>query len=561
MVEFGSLDTSRANTAVMPSSPSAWLMTRFSAWMGLCAAIALLWTSALDHPLYPSDEGRYGSIAARMAESGDWLVPQFRGQAHLTKPPLTYWLQGIGVLAFGRTELAVRLPSLLASTVVLIVIFTSVGRIRGRTAATCAAMLYGILPLGLAFGRLGSTDAILNCWWTIALVAGYRAVTERSRAAAAIFWIAIALAALTKGPLALGPIGIVVFWRLLAGDVGSLRWLRPAWGVPLAIMPLATWAIAITANEPALLTTWWNESIGRATGDLGKRDVWWYFVPIFLAGMFPASAMLTLPGFNLSWRAAWQRTRDGSFESLCVVGVVLPLLVFSVAEGKLPSYILPVGPSLAMLVGVMLATRWMADDAASQRAPDVRITVLIVCIVVAIAIPLAFDRFELPSELRAASFLFILPAVAVGWLALVWRNLPQRRRAFALAWAGFAAAWLVALQVENVLLERESPQQLARALSRIAGDESDVFVVGNSDPTRGFYRRGVVRDLGGNVAECTVREASWTTSVAIFTDDQWPAYLRDHPRNATFVEPLFYGSSFYRRPYVICRVRRMPEQP
>lgn len=561
MDAFGSLDSSRANTEVMSSPAVAWSMSRLRSWAGLCAAIALLWVSALDHPLYPSDEGRYGTIAARMAESGDWLVPQFRGQAHLTKPPVTYWLQGVGVLAFGRSEIAVRLPSLLASTVVLIVIFVSVRRIRGRTAATCATMLYGVLPLGLVFGRLGSTDAILNCWWTIAIVTGHRAVTERSRAAAAIFWTAIALAALTKGPLALGPIGIIVSWRLLAGDVGSLRWLRWAWGVPLAIMPVATWAIAIATKEPALFTTWWNESIGRATGDLGKRDVWWFYVPIFLAGMFPASAMLTLPGFNLSWRAAWQRVRDGSFESLCVVGVVLPLVVFSVAAGKLPSYILPVGPPLAMLVGIMLAGRWMAVGSANERAPDVRITVLVVCLVVAIAIPVAFDRFDLPRELRAASFLFVLPSAAMGWLALVWRDLPRRRRGFVFAWAGFAAAWLVAFQVENSLLERESPHELAAALSRIAGDDGGVFVVGNSDPTRSFYRRGVVRDLGGNVAECTVREASWTTAVAIFTDDQWEEYRRDHPRNATFVEPVFHGWSFFRRPYLICRVRKMPEQP
>src|SRR5262245_18029396 len=82
----------------------------------LIAAIALVWFLAWAHPLYPPDEGRYGSTSATMAENGQWLVPFFRGKPHLTNPPLAYWLEATGVLAFGRSAIAIRLPSLLATS-------------------------------------------------------------------------------------------------------------------------------------------------------------------------------------------------------------------------------------------------------------------------------------------------------------------------------------------------------------------------------------------------------------------------------------------------------------
>ncbi len=82
------------------------------AYLVLLVAGVLVWFSPFDHPLYPHDEGRYAAVAAHMVDSGDWLVPVFRGEAHLTKPPLTYWLEGLAVLGFGRTEVSARLPAM-----------------------------------------------------------------------------------------------------------------------------------------------------------------------------------------------------------------------------------------------------------------------------------------------------------------------------------------------------------------------------------------------------------------------------------------------------------------
>src|SRR5262245_13335251 len=82
-------------------------------------SIAMPWIASWNHPLHAPDEGRYGTVSAAMAESGEWLVPRFRGMPHLTKPPLIYWLEAASIRALGRHEFALRLPSLAAGSLTL----------------------------------------------------------------------------------------------------------------------------------------------------------------------------------------------------------------------------------------------------------------------------------------------------------------------------------------------------------------------------------------------------------------------------------------------------------
>lgn len=552
-------------------------MSLHRAWWGVAASILLVWWSAFDHPLYPSDEGRYATVAATMAESGDWVVPVLGGTPHLTKPPLAYWLEGAAIAAFGRTEMAVRLPSTLAAGVVLVAIFVVLRNARGATAATCAALLYGILPMAVMVARLGATDGLLTCFWTLALLAGYRVLSgaARSPLECLALWVALGLAALTKGPVALGPLAILVAWRMLAGDNRSLLMLRPWWGVLIAILPIACWSIAVILRDSsmvsALLGTWWEQSVGRATGSLGKREPWWFYAPIFLVAFFPASAMLTLPWLNVPARDAWRTVRSGSLEALLVLAVALPLVGFSLAAGKLPQYLAPIGPPLAMLVGTMVARRWLGGDAGAagpwSRAPDVRWTVLACCAVAAVALPSAAwalaRELDLTPTLLASSFLLALPTLGVAWLAYRWRTPSARRTAFGVAWLGFAGAWIVAFHAENALLERESPRLLADAIARAVGDDTPIFAIGHNDATRTFYRRGPVSELGGNPPPWTVDEAIMASRGAVFSIEEWEELVRERPTIVQLVEPLEEVPGFFRRRYVVARVtwRPLPAKP
>ena len=133
-----------------------WERRRWVPAVVIAIALAVVWWSPFDHPLYPHDEGRYAAVAAHMVDSGDWIVPVFRGEVHLTKPPLTYWLEALSVTAFGRTEAAARMPAMLATTSLLLLVFAFMRAQRGTLTAVVAVGMYAVMPLALVVGRIGA---------------------------------------------------------------------------------------------------------------------------------------------------------------------------------------------------------------------------------------------------------------------------------------------------------------------------------------------------------------------------------------------------------------------
>ena len=159
-------------------------------------AVLLPWLSAGNHPLYSPDEGRYAAASRAMAEGGSWLVPTLYGRPHLTKPPLTYWLQAASMEVLGPTELAVRLPSLVSGSLAVLLAF-GIGRgIGGTRTGVLASALLGMMPLFLGMSRLGTTDALLNLWWMGIIASALMAMhTGRAR-----WWIAMWAAAAAGFP-------------------------------------------------------------------------------------------------------------------------------------------------------------------------------------------------------------------------------------------------------------------------------------------------------------------------------------------------------------------------
>ncbi len=515
----------------------------------LALALAVIWWSPFDHPLYPHDEGRYAAVAARMVDSGDWIVPVFRGQPHITKPPLTYWLEAMAVALLGRTEAAARLPAMLATTGVVLAIFSFMRSRRGMVAALLAVGMYAILPLALIVGRIGATDAILNLCWTGGLLSGYLAIESGQRRWRAFFWTCIALAALTKGPLAVAPLGIIGTWLFLGGRLRDLTKLGLGWGL-LAPLPLVAWILAVRNAGHDVVGTLWMESFGRANGALGKHEPWWFYLPIFLIGFFPATAMLTLPFFNMSPGRGWAALRAGSLSSLLTLAVVVPLIVFSAASGKLPTYLLPVAAPLAMLVARTLQA-WV-DGTFDRpiegfRPPDVRITVAVCSGLVAVGFPVA-TLFAPPlfRWLWMPALIMVLPFAAAVAGACAWSQ-PQRRP-FAIAgvWLALVGAWIVVFHEEDRLWQPRSPELAMEAVERSAGPNATVVVIGSSDQTRHFYHSGPIRDLGSSPNWKSARAEIERADVVIVDDELWPKLAESLPDVARRLEvvdtkPAFLG--------------------
>ena len=439
----------------------------------LCVALMVIWVGAGGHDLHAPDEGRYASVSAVMADGGSWLVPHFRGHQHLTKPPMTYWLQALSLCVVGHNEWAVRLPSLIAQSLTVLMLYWFTFRLRGRTTAVFATGLYSVMIGPVFLGRFATTDALLNCFWVCGLGAGFLAIESKSARFAALHWIAFALAALTKGPLAAAPTLIIAAWIAL-GWLGRTRSAREFWrlhpliGLPLALVPIGVVGYLIWKEHPEVLETLRKQTVGRMSGESEPGEPWWFYLPIFLVSFFPATALLTLPWFNMKWRDAVRAFALGDLNALMLIAVVSPLIFFSLSEGKMLTYLNPMGAPLALLVAVML-TRWV-DGSAHARLPDVRRTLLIIysCIFVVV---MALAWFAAGGFVWTVSVLpLAAPVVAALFACAVWRRSVRARiQALGVLWAGAAIFLLTIFSVEARVL---TVAGASRAITIAQGDRA-----------------------------------------------------------------------------------------
>lgn len=495
-------------------------------WAVVLAALLLVWHSLADHPLLPPDEGRYGSVSAFMAENGNWLTPQLRDQVHVTKPPLTYWAQAAGTLLFGRTELAVRLPSALGATLVVLTLFWFARRMWGPLVAVLAVGAYAVMPLPAIVGRLGTTDSLLNAWWWLALCtgcvvlwegggaqertgavegAGAVARTSATQRAGAIphrtlvvaFWAAIALVGLTKGPLLVAPLAILGAWMLLAGRVRDLWRLFPLVGLPLAVAPLAVAAYLFwQANPERTAAVWKAEFVDRVARTGQHDDPMWGLLPVFIGGLVPASLTLIVDAAKTPWRRTWGVLRSGRPVALLMLATVLPLVGFSLLAGQQDTYLLPAAAPCALLYALVL--RMWLDGRSEARTfgakpGEVRVACLVAAVglgagpMVAAIVIVAMGRAPAwaPGLTLVWWSLVFVPA-AVGWwmCGRAWMAPAARRFGLACAFCGMAAMWIGVQDVEDAALSSMNSRKLGALL---AESTRPVLVVGLKDLTIDFY--------------------------------------------------------------------------
>lgn len=508
----------------------------------------------------PPDEGRYSSVSAQMAETGNWLVPEFQGRPHLTKPPLTYWLQATGISVLGRTEIAVRWPGLVATSLGILALFLFARRTFGTRPALVAAAIAGVMPYTLIVGRLANTDALTSLFWLVGLASGHRLMTdpdarppERIRSLV-LLWGSFALGLLTKREVAFGPLLILGAWALLAARPRDLLRLRPFTGLPLAFIPFALWSGLVLARHPEAAQIWWDETIGRVTGEKDLRtEPWWFYIPLFLGGMYPASTMLVLPGFNLPWRraarAVLRAALGGDMRALLLIAILFPFLGFSVSSGKLATYLLPLAPPTAMLTALTIE-RWLRGEfdgtaLAGYRPPDVRRTLGVVsCIVFAGQLGAAIAVAHVTPELWALTIPLAIAPIACLTAWRLWNDGPvARERAVTIAWCGLALSWTVIFAIQTRFATPMGAKELIRYAERNFGvTNPEVVLVAFTEPTIEFYNAGRHTGWVESLSTLARRKGLSTPTIILIEEeqleDQFEALLKAAPQFAARLSPM-----------------------
>ncbi len=303
------------------------------------------------------DEPRYASIGRAMARTDDWITPRLWGAPWFEKPALLYWMTGAGFRLGLGPDLAPRLPVAVISLAFLAFFWWMARREFGCFVAWTATLILATSAGWCLYSESGDTDIPLSAPFAAAMIIGLVWVAKRETRllplAGALFGLAV---------LAKGPIGLVLAAPLAMRWRNLTDWLRPRVLAPFFVVAAPWYVLCYLRNGPAFLDEFfWKHNVGRFTSpELQHSQPWWFYAP--------SLAVLLLPWTPVALRYVWNGPQGDVRRTFLALWAAWPLLFFSLSVNKLPGYVLPAFPAIALLAAIGLsearaAGAWLAVSA------------------------------------------------------------------------------------------------------------------------------------------------------------------------------------------------------
>ena len=471
-------------------------MTR-GAWLGLLLAVfAAFWFTALgSRYLIGPDEGRYAEISREMALSGDWVTPRLNGLKYFEKPPLQYWATAAAFKLFGESEWTARLWTGLTGFLGVLLAGYTGRRLFGPDAGALAAAALGSSLLWVFLGHINALDMSLAFFLEAALcgllLAQRDGAGQRENQGWMWFtWAALAFAVLSKGIVALVLCGgTLVAYTLASRDWGLWKRLELTRGLLIFFALASPWFIAATLANPEFPRFFFiHEHFERfLTTSHRRSQPAWYFGPILALGLLPWTtfALQALAG---CWR---DNNRRGNFRPGLMLGLwsLVTFGFFSLSGSKLPSYILPLFPALALLLGQRFGGQ--------HPTPRLGWHLILVALAGVCLIPLGLmaetyghDNVELRALYRDYGHWFIaaggFAAAGAGLGLYLARRKGNLAALLALAAGGFLAN-MALLQGHDSLAPVNSAHDMAAQIRPLLKDDTVVYSLETYEQTLPFY--------------------------------------------------------------------------
>jgi 4-amino-4-deoxy-L-arabinose transferase-like glycosyltransferase len=458
--------------------------------------------------LWGKREQRASAEALDTVDHGRWLIAEIQGRPRLEKPPLPRWITASLIsLTARRDESIVRLPNALAGLATVGLVYWLGRGLGGRSVGLASGFALASSFNFLVEMRQAGNDGFLALFTTLALLASWKRLHGSAegdeveppgdrpggRGWSVVFYAALGLGFLTKGPVVLLMVGLTVVGYLATArrTASGLRALADGWGLAVFVVLALAWPVPVLLRDPAAARVWWLE-MAQKTGTLDMPhdkvresvalDWFWMTLPWTPMALVAAS-------WPLRKSARSERPRL-AFAWWWAIGNLGVLALWKVAK---PSYYLPCLPGVALLVGsewVRLTRLARIPLRGSTLARGVLQAFWVAIFVGAAMAPVLVGELD-PVELGWACAGALTLAVGVVLGAWAWRRGFDAGAMIPLA-TGFVTVALIAY---GAIAPLENParghRELARRLEELVPPDSPtVWFFNDVDEGLWFYLRG-----------------------------------------------------------------------
>ena len=318
-------------------------------------ALALLFFWGLGSvPFLSVNEARRAVTVREMREAGSWLLPYMNGDLYLSKPPFFYWAGLVSTAVLGSlSEWSVRLPSALAAALCCVGTYRYGVRQAGRQVGLFAVVFLAANGAFSLFARRSEIEMLLTLLCFGALLAAWQFIFLQGRVLwSRLSYVLLGCALLTKGPVCLLWVTApILAYTLIYRDARAKAYLCDGWGWLIAVVLGSSWYVAVSVSQGwGIWSSIISEDIVKKIDGQGAEA--WYAYLLYLAGDFFPFWLIVF----VQPRKFWAMIRSRREAGMLLICSLLPLLVFSLFTEKHGKYLLPVYPSMALL----LAMHWSA---------------------------------------------------------------------------------------------------------------------------------------------------------------------------------------------------------
>ena len=480
----------------MPDFFNWTLATGLRPYAVLTALCALLFLPGLTSiPPIDRDEARFMQATKQMLETGDLVHISFQGEPRNKKPVGIYWLQALAVKISGAQDLTstwpYRLPSVFGAWLAVLALFRYGKELFTPKIGFMAATMLATSLIVVVEAHIAKTDAVLLATVTIAMLVLAKFYTAQDSpllplSAALLFWIALGVGFLVKGPLILMVVGATIAALCIMDRRAHwLKALHPESGIPVALAVVLPWILAVSiGGGSSFFTDAFNQDLlPKLTGGQESHGA---LPGVHIAALFatawPWSLLVPFAGV-LAWRQ-----RANASVRFCIAWLLPSWLIFELVPTKLPHYTMPLFPALMLLIAAGLNDFSSFRKLLSQPLGFAyRIFWSLVCVVLGGAVVWAAYTYSPSPFISILALAVAISAGVFGLLGLtrhtadrILLGLGATGLLFGAVLAGGVVPKLERLAISQQLTKISAPHRDPDTVMAIAGyhEPSAVFLLG-----------------------------------------------------------------------------------